>query len=60
MRETALNVPSRVARIGKGLECADKVIRFLEKVLQHRFLVSKPFRAIWRIFQGPSHPSKKI
>ena len=30
--------------IGKGLECADKVIRFLEEVLQHRFLVSKPFR----------------
>ena len=30
--------------IGKGLECADEVIRFLEKVLQHRFLVSKPVR----------------
>jgi hypothetical protein len=31
-------------RVGEGLECANKVIRFLEKVLQHRFLVPKPVR----------------
>ena len=52
MPETALNVPSRVAMSWEGLECANKVIRFLEKVLQHRFLVPSLSGAISRDFPG--------